>query len=84
MTIVMLTSFYLLSELGVEGDPNMMVTLIGASGLVCIILTALICMIMLNRAQHEHEHRQSRELSYNHRESATSNIEDDTLALAMI
>ena len=89
-TIVMLTALYLFSELGVEGEENGNLAMVGASGLGCMLLTILINLTMLNRATTEHHaQRQPSELELSHeiqskRKSSTSEIEENAIALALL
>lgn len=55
----MLTALYLLSQLVVEGKEDAVTLEIGASGTVCLALTFLLSIFMLNRVQNEHTQRQS-------------------------
>ena len=62
MTITAISSLYLLSVLGVEGDENFMVFAIGAVGILSIGLAALINATMLVRtmlARTRNEHQQN-------------------------
>ncbi|GMH69540.1 hypothetical protein TL16_g05184 [Triparma laevis f. inornata] len=85
LTVAMLTSFYLLGELGVEGEYNEMVTLIGASGVLCLSLTALISMITLNRTHKDYTQRQPSDLELRSKRTfTTSNVDEGAIALAVI
>ena len=50
-----LTSLYLLSVLGVEGNPNDMITVVGAMGTASAAIATLIDMLTLSRTHYEHQ-----------------------------
>ena len=50
-----LTSLYLLSALGIEGNPNDMITVVGAMGCVSAGIATLIGMLTLSRTHYEHQ-----------------------------
>ena len=88
-TIAMITALNLLSELGVVGEEDLTVLFVGASGAVCVGLTALISMLTLNRIHHEHEQRQPSdlEMSCNDRSKRTFSIgdaEENAIAFAVV
>ena len=50
-----LTSLYLLSALGVEGDPNDMIFVVGVMGTFSALVATLIDMLTLSRTHYEHQ-----------------------------
>ena len=50
-----LTSLYLLSALGVEGDPNDMIGVVGAMGTISAAIATIIGMLTLSRTHYEHQ-----------------------------
>ena len=51
MTIPAIASMYLLGNLGVEGDEDSMVVIVGSMGLVSILVAGLVTMTMLDRTR---------------------------------
>jgi hypothetical protein len=49
-----LISLYLLSALGVEGDQNEMITIVGATGSFIAVIATIIGMLTLSRTHYEH------------------------------
>ncbi|GMI10554.1 hypothetical protein TrLO_g11178 [Triparma laevis f. longispina] len=89
MTIAMLAALYLLSELGVKGEENTMVFIVGAVGSSCVGFTSLISMIMLNRPHHDHAQRQPSDLELppnvlSQRTFTSSNVDEGAIALTII
>ena len=90
MTIVMLTSLNLLSELGVEGEEDNNVLIAGGIGFFCIAVIVFINMIILNRTHTHHAQRQPSDLEVFHnnvrsqRTFTGSEIEDGAIAFALI
>ena len=89
MTITAIASLYLLSVLGVEGDENNMVFIVGAMGIFTLIFAGLINMTMLVRTKkeqgnlaatiHENAFRSKRTFS-----SAVNDVEDDALVMTVL
>ena len=59
LAVMGLTSLYLLSALGVEGDPNDMIGVVGEIGSVSAGIATLIGMLTLSRTHYEHQQSDS-------------------------
>ena len=66
-TIAAMPTFYLLSVLGVEGEEDSMLMIVGAIGGVSIGFAALINMAMLVRTRNEHQRKLNIEMVQNQR-----------------
>ena len=90
MTITAITSFYLLSVLGVEGNEKDMVWIVGAMGGFSILFAALVNMTMLIRTRNEHQRKTTAvelpatQRSVRDRGFSASDIEENALALALV
>jgi hypothetical protein len=54
-SVMGLTSLYLLSALGVEGNPNNMIFIVGATGTASAAIATIIGMLTLSRTHYEHQ-----------------------------
>ena len=89
MAIAMLAALYLLSELGVEGEENILVQIVRGIGAFCVISATLITMFMLNRIQNEHAQRQPSDLELpqnvrSQRTFTTSDVDEGAITLALV
>ena len=76
MTITAIVSLYLLSVLGVEGDENFMVFIIGAIGALSMTFAALVNMTMLIRIRNQHKLRSEVETNRSSRGVSTTELEE--------
>ena len=87
-TITAIASLYLLSVLGVEGNENSMVFIIGAIGVMSIIFAFLVNATMLVRTRNEHQRNTTTvELPPTQRSArgfSASDVEENALALALV
>ena len=74
--ITAIASLYLLSVLGVEGNENSMVWIIGAIGAISLIFASLINVTMLVRTSNEHKVRSEVETNRSSRKISTTELEE--------
>ena len=82
-----IVSLYLLSILGVSGDPNSTVFLLGASGAGSVILLALINLSILVLTRRSYENPPLEVGCENQRSArgiSATDVEDNTFALALV
>ena len=89
MTIAVIASLYLLSNLGVEGEENIIVLSVGVTGIVSIGFAALVNFVMLIKTRNEHQRNStsSTELPPTQRSDrgfSASDIEENAIALALV
>ena len=88
MIIMAISSLYLLSVLGVEGNEKDRVSIVGATGASTIIFAALVNMAMLVRTRNEHQRNTTTvELPPTQRSArgfSASDIEENATALALV
>ena len=88
MTITAIASLYLLSNLGVEVNMNIMVFVVGAVAVLSMLFATLVNMTMLFRIRNEHQQNTtSIELSTTHRSVraiSSGQVEEEMFAAALI
>ncbi|GMI01324.1 hypothetical protein TrLO_g1123 [Triparma laevis f. longispina] len=87
ITITAIASLYLLGWLGVEGNENSTVWIVGALGLLIIIFAGLINMTMLVRTRNEQQRKTTVDLLTKQRSVrgfSAGDVEENALVLALV
>ena len=90
MTITAIASMYLLGNLGVEGNEDSMVVIVGGTGAVSLLFAFLInmAMLVLTRKLHQQQQRnttvQSPTTQRSVRAISSGKVEEEMFAIALI